>query len=31
LLRRFLDDIDVSKESAVVLMDELRGRAVSRT
>jgi len=29
LLRRFLDDIDISKESAVVLMDELRGRAVA--
>ena len=31
LLRRFLDDIDVSKESAVVLMDELRGRALARS
>ena len=31
LLRRFLDDIDVSKESAVVLMDEIRARAVART
>jgi zinc transporter len=30
LLRRFLDDIDISKESAVVLMDELRGRAVAK-
>lgn len=29
LLRRFLDDIDVSKESAVVLMDELRSRALA--
>ena len=29
LLRRFLDDIDVSKESAVVLMDELRARALA--
>jgi zinc transporter len=29
LLRRFLDDIDVSKESAVVLLDELRGRALA--
>jgi len=31
LLRRFLDDIDVSKESAVVLLDELRTRALSRS
>ncbi|MCT2559269.1 zinc transporter ZntB [Tsuneonella sp. YG55] len=31
LLRRFLDDIDVSKESAVVLMDELRTRALARS
>ena len=30
-LRRYLDDIDVSKESAVVLQDELRARAVSRS
>jgi len=30
LLRRFLDDIDISKESAVVLMDELRGRAIAK-
>ncbi|WP_120716365.1 CorA family divalent cation transporter [Tsuneonella amylolytica] len=29
LLRRFLDDIDVSKESAVVLMDELRSRSLA--
>ena len=29
LLRRFLDDIDVSKESAVVLLDGLRGRALA--
>ncbi|MGB3739576.1 MAG: zinc transporter ZntB [Pontixanthobacter sp.] len=28
-LRRYLDDIDISKESAVVLMDELRARAVA--
>ncbi|WP_226663062.1 zinc transporter ZntB [Alteriqipengyuania lutimaris] len=28
-LRRYLDDIDVSKESAVVLMDELRTRALA--
>lgn len=31
LLRRYLDDIDVSKESAVVLMDELRSRALARS
>jgi zinc transporter len=31
LLKRFLDDIDVSKESAVVLMDELRSRAFARS
>ncbi len=31
LLRRYLDDIDVSKESAVVLMDELRTRALARS
>ncbi|ABC64164.1 CorA family divalent cation transporter [Erythrobacter litoralis] len=30
-LRRYLDDIDVSKESAVVLMDELRARALARS
>lgn len=30
-LRRTLDDIDVSKESAVVLQDELRARAVARS
>ncbi|WP_374407940.1 zinc transporter ZntB [Pelagerythrobacter sp.] len=29
LLRRFLDDIDISKESAVVLMDELRARSLA--
>jgi len=29
LLRRFLDDIDVSKESSVVLMDELRARSLA--
>jgi zinc transporter len=28
-LRRYLDDIDVSKESAVVLQDELRARALA--
>jgi zinc transporter len=31
LLRRFLDDINVSKESAMVLMDELRSRALARS
>lgn len=30
-LGRYLDDIDVSKESAVVLMDELRARALARS
>ncbi len=30
-LRRYLDDIDISKESAVVLQDELRARAVARS
>lgn len=30
-LRRYLDDLDISKESAVVLMDELRGRALARS
>jgi zinc transporter len=29
LLRRFLDDVDISKESAVVLMDELRARSLA--
>ena len=28
-LRRYLDDIDISKESAVVLQDELRARSLS--
>ncbi|MCB2084054.1 MAG: zinc transporter ZntB [Sphingomonadaceae bacterium] len=28
-LRRYLDDIDISKESAVVLLDELRARAIA--
>ena len=28
-LRRYLDDIDISKESAVVLLDELRGRSLA--
>jgi len=31
MLRRYLDDIDISKESAVVLMDELRGKAIARS
>ncbi|MDC0887378.1 zinc transporter ZntB [Altererythrobacter sp.] len=30
-LRRYLDDIDISKESAVVLQDEMRARAVARS
>ncbi len=30
-LRRYLDDLDISKESAVVLMDEIRGRAAARS
>lgn len=30
-LRRYLDDIEISKESAVVLQDELRARAISRS
>ena len=29
-LRRYLDDLDISKESAVVLMDDIRGRAIAR-
>ena len=29
LVRRYLDDINVSKESAVVLLDELRGRSLA--
>lgn len=29
-LRRYLDDIDISKESALVLMDDIRGRAIAR-
>ncbi|MCR2832701.1 zinc transporter ZntB [Parerythrobacter lacustris] len=28
-LRRYLDDIDISKESAVVMLDELRARAIA--
>ncbi|MBB5731432.1 zinc transporter [Altererythrobacter atlanticus] len=30
-LRRYIDDLDISKESAVVLMDDIRGRAVARS
>jgi zinc transporter len=30
-LRRYLDDLDISKESAVVLMDDIRSRAISRS
>lgn len=30
-LRRFLDDIDISKESALVLQDDLRARAAAQT
>ncbi|MDD3799542.1 MAG: CorA family divalent cation transporter, partial [Novosphingobium sp.] len=30
-LKRYLDDLDISKESAVVLMDELRGKALTRS
>ena len=30
-LRRYLDDLDVSKESALVLQDELRARALARS
>lgn len=30
-LRRYLDDLDISKESAVVLQDDLRARAVAST
>jgi zinc transporter len=30
-LRRYLDDIDVSKESAIVLQDDLRARAIAST
>jgi zinc transporter len=29
-LRRYLDDLDISKESALVLMDDIRGRAIAR-
>lgn len=29
-LRRYLEDIDISKESAVVLMDDIRGRSIAR-
>jgi zinc transporter len=30
-LRRYLDDLDISKESALVLQDEVRARAVANT
>ncbi len=30
-LRRFLDDIDISKESALVLQDDMRARAAAQT
>ncbi|GAA0269501.1 zinc transporter ZntB [Alteraurantiacibacter aestuarii] len=30
-LRRYLDDIDISKESALVLQDDIRARAVARS
>jgi zinc transporter len=30
-LRRYLDDLDISKESALVLQDDLRARAVARS
>ena len=30
-LRRYLEDLDISKESAVVLMDDIRGRAIARS
>lgn len=30
-LRRYLDDLDISKESAVVLQDDIRARAAART
>lgn len=29
-LRRYLEDVDISKESAVVLMDDIRGRSIAR-
>jgi zinc transporter len=29
-LRRYLEDLDISKESAMVLMDEIRGRSIAR-
>ncbi|RIV85119.1 zinc transporter ZntB [Aurantiacibacter zhengii] len=29
-LRRYLDDLDISKESAVVLMDDVRSRSIAR-
>ena len=30
-LRRYLEDLDISKESAVVLMDEIRSRSIARS
>jgi zinc transporter len=30
-LRRYLDDLDISKESAIVLQDDLRARAIAST
>jgi zinc transporter len=30
-LRRYLDDVDISKESALVLQDDIRGRAVAHS
>ncbi|WP_345840785.1 CorA family divalent cation transporter [Altererythrobacter sp. ZODW24] len=30
-LRRYLDDLDISKESALVLQDDIRGRALARS
>ena len=30
-LRRYLEDLDISKESAVVLMDDIRGRSIARS
>lgn len=29
-LRRYLEDLDISKESAMVLMDDIRGRSIAR-
>ena len=30
-MRRYIDDLDISKESAVVLQDDLRARAVAQS